>query len=77
MARQMTLTVQVQVNDPVALRNFALEQVEEMWGAATRRQFEGKSLGDLLFEALIGSNGTMESPADYGIEIITYEVTEG
>jgi hypothetical protein len=58
--------VDITVHDPELLRQFAEKRYEECWSQSLDKY---TPVGELLYESLIASNGTKESPLDYGIEI--------
>lgn len=75
---KVLLTVEVEVHDPKALVEYARELYENAWpgeGSFDELTNEGTNIGEVLFEALVASNGTPRSPLDYGIEIMRHEVT--
>lgn len=67
MSEEIALTIRVRITDRAALRVFARQRYFECWKDATWRP---KNNAEALYEALIASNGTPESPVDYGIELL-------
>jgi hypothetical protein len=70
------LHVRVIVHDPERLKEFARGLYQKAWSGPLDDAWPDAELGRYLYEALVASNGTPESPLDYGIEIDTAEWEE-
>jgi hypothetical protein len=69
---EMQLRIGIGLLDEVRLRTFAADRMSRCGYDNDPATHIDEPLGDLLFEALIGSNPDPVSPTDMGIEIISW-----
>jgi hypothetical protein len=76
---RVRLTVEVVVEDPLLLEEYARELWDDAWpGDGSFDEVTEGKVENVLYEALVGSNGNAKSPEDYGIRLLEHEavVTE-
>lgn len=69
---EMQLRIGIRLPDEARLRTFAADRMSRCGYDTDPATHIDEPLGDLLFEALIGSNPDPVSPTDMGIEIVSW-----